>query len=67
MNAIPFRLPDATIAFVDRWASNLSKKAGRKVTRAEAIRFILEGYRRAEAHAPEIGDLALLDLVSRES
>ena len=59
-----FRLDDKPIAVIDRFASELSKKVGRKVTRSEAVRFILEGYGRAEMKQPEIGDVALLEKVA---
>jgi len=66
MKVVPFRLDHVKIAIIDRWAEGLAKKTGRTVTRSQAVRFIIEGFRRAELNLPEIGDEALLDLVSKE-
>jgi hypothetical protein len=62
-----FRLEDRYIEIIDRWAEGLSKKLGRPVNRSEAVRFILEGYGRAEKGEPEIGDAALFDRANRRS
>jgi hypothetical protein len=56
-----FRLEDKSVEVIDRWAADLTRKSGRPVTRSEAVRFILEGFRRAEAKLPEIDDIALLN------
>ena len=54
-----FRLDDHFVGIIDRWAKNLSESLGQPVTRSEAVRFILEGYLRAEKGLPEIGDVTL--------
>jgi hypothetical protein len=59
-----FRLEPHYAEILDRWATALSATAGRVVTRSEVVRFILEGAARADRKEPEIGDLALLDLIS---
>jgi Arc/MetJ-type ribon-helix-helix transcriptional regulator len=55
MEVMTFRLDDKQIAIIDRWVRELGNKLGREVTRSEAVRFILEGWLRAEQKLPEIG------------
>ena len=64
MTIMSFRLDDKQIAIIDRWAAGISKNVGRDVTRSEAVRFIIEGFLRAEQGLPEIGDEALLNLIA---